>query len=161
MKIADIKCAVIASSPVIRITTDEGFTGWSQIETPKPYLQPIVLQLKSWLVGQDPLNVERVMRRIRVRGGFKPWGAAVSAIEIALWHIAGQRPACQSIACLAARCATKCAPTARSIMTPVSSTALRIMTAGPRSVASTRSGQRAGRPRRVRGGAIVGHGAAA
>ncbi len=90
MKITDVKCAVIASSPVIRIVTDEGITGWSQIETPKPYLQPIVLQLKSWIVGQDPVNVERVMRRIRVRGGFKPWGAAVSAIETALWDIAGK-----------------------------------------------------------------------
>ncbi len=90
MKITDIKCAVIANSPVIRITTDEGITGWSQIETPKPYMQPIVLQLKSWLVGQDPVNVERIMKRIRVRGGFKPFGAAVSAIEIALWDIAGK-----------------------------------------------------------------------
>ena len=54
VKITDVKCAIIANSPVIRITTDEGITGWSQIETPKPYLQPIVLQLKSWLVGQDP-----------------------------------------------------------------------------------------------------------
>jgi L-alanine-DL-glutamate epimerase-like enolase superfamily enzyme len=90
LKITDVKCAIIASSPVIRITTDEGITGWSQIETPKPYLQPIVLQLKSWLVGQDPVNVERVVKRIRVRGGFKPFGAAVSAIEIALWDIAGK-----------------------------------------------------------------------
>ena len=90
MKITDIKCAVIASSPVIRVTTDEGITGWSQIETPKPYLQPIVLQLKSWLVGQDPVHVERVVKRIRVRGGFKPWGSAVSAIEMALWDIAGK-----------------------------------------------------------------------
>ncbi|MGJ8583824.1 MAG: mandelate racemase/muconate lactonizing enzyme family protein [Marinosulfonomonas sp.] len=90
MKIIDLKCAVIANSPVIRIVTDEGITGWSQIETPKPYLQPIVLQLKDWIVGQDPLNVERVMRRIRVRGGFKPFGSAVSAIEHALWDIAGK-----------------------------------------------------------------------
>jgi L-alanine-DL-glutamate epimerase-like enolase superfamily enzyme len=90
MKITDLKCAVIASSPVLRITTDAGITGWSQIETPKPYLQPIVLQLKSWLVGEDPVNVERVMRRIRVRGGFKPWGSAVSAVEMALWDIAGK-----------------------------------------------------------------------
>lgn len=90
MKITDLKCAVIASSPVIRIVTDEGITGWSQIETPKPYLQPIVLQLKDWIVGQDPRNVERVMRRIRVRGGFKPFGSAVSAIEHALWDIAGK-----------------------------------------------------------------------
>ncbi len=30
------------------------------------------------------------MRRIRMRGGFKPWGSAVSAIEMALWDIAGK-----------------------------------------------------------------------
>lgn len=90
MKITDVRCAVIASSPVIQIRTDEGITGWSQIETPKPYLQPIVLQLKDWIVGEDPTLVERVVRRIRVRGGFKPWGAAVSAIETALWDIAGK-----------------------------------------------------------------------
>jgi L-alanine-DL-glutamate epimerase-like enolase superfamily enzyme len=90
MKITDLKCAVIASSPVIQIRTDEGIIGWSQIETPKPYLLPLVMQLKSWIVGQDPRDVERVIKRIRVRGGFKPWGAAVSAIETALWDIAGK-----------------------------------------------------------------------
>ncbi len=90
MKIVDLKCALIAGSPVIRVVTDEGVDGWSQIETPKPYLQPIVLQLKDWIVGQDPRDVERVMRRIRVRGGFKPFGSAVSAIEQALWDIAGK-----------------------------------------------------------------------
>jgi L-alanine-DL-glutamate epimerase-like enolase superfamily enzyme len=90
MKITEVRCAVIASSPVIQIRTDEGITGWSQIETPKPYLKPIVLQLEPWLIGQNPVNVERVVKRIRVRGGFKPWGAAVSAIETALWDIAGK-----------------------------------------------------------------------
>jgi L-alanine-DL-glutamate epimerase-like enolase superfamily enzyme len=90
MKITDLKCAIIASSPVIRITTDEGITGWSQIETPKPYVKPQVLELRDWIVGQDPRDVERVMRRIRVRGGFKPFGSAVSAIEHALWDIAGK-----------------------------------------------------------------------
>jgi L-alanine-DL-glutamate epimerase-like enolase superfamily enzyme len=90
LKIVDLKCALIAESPVIRIVTDEGVDGWSQIETPKPYLQPIILQLKDWIVGQDPRDVERVVRRIRVRGGFKPFGSAVSAIEQALWDIAGK-----------------------------------------------------------------------
>jgi L-alanine-DL-glutamate epimerase-like enolase superfamily enzyme len=90
MKITDLKCAIIADSPVLRVTTDEGITGWSQIETPKPYVQPQVQQLRDWIVGQDPRDVERVMRRIRVRGGFKPFGSAVSAIEHALWDIAGK-----------------------------------------------------------------------
>src|SRR5690606_20928471 len=74
----------------VRIVTDEGIDGWSQLETPKPYAHPQVLLLKPWLVGQDPTDVERVMKRIRSRGGFKPWGAAVSAIEIALWDLAGK-----------------------------------------------------------------------
>ena len=90
MKITDLKCAIIANAPVIRITTDEGITGWGQIETPKPYLQPVVMQLRDWIVGENPVNVERVVKRIRVRGGFKPWGSAVSAIEMALWDIAGK-----------------------------------------------------------------------
>ena len=65
VKITDMKVAVIAGSPVIRIITDEGITGWGQIETPKPYLKDVALQLKPFLVGQDPTNVERVMKSIR------------------------------------------------------------------------------------------------
>ena len=63
MKITDLKCAIIANSPVIRITTDEGIEGWGQIETPKPYVKPQVLDLKAWIVGQDPRNVERARKR--------------------------------------------------------------------------------------------------
>ena len=90
MKITDLKCAVIANSPVIRITTDEGITGWGQVESSKPYLKPHVLFYKPYIVGEDPTNIERVMLRIRRLGGFKPWGSAVSAIEMALWDIAGK-----------------------------------------------------------------------
>lgn len=90
MKITDLKCAVIGESPIVRILTDEGISGYGQIESYKPNYVPIVLMLKDALIGQDPTNVERVMRTIRSRGGFKPWGAAVSAIEMALWDIAGQ-----------------------------------------------------------------------
>ncbi len=90
MKITDLKCAIIGNSPVIRITTDEGITGWGQAESPKHYLKPHVLFYKPYIVGEDPTNVERVMLRIRRLGGFKPWGSAVSAIEMALWDIAGK-----------------------------------------------------------------------
>jgi L-alanine-DL-glutamate epimerase-like enolase superfamily enzyme len=38
----------------------------------------------------DPTDVERVMQKIRRMGGFKPWGAGVSSIEMALWDIAGK-----------------------------------------------------------------------
>ena len=90
MKITDLKCAVIGGNPVVRITTDEGIDGLGQAEWAKPYLKPHVLFYRDYLLGQDPTNVERVMRRIRRLGSFKPWGAAVSAIEVALWDIAGK-----------------------------------------------------------------------
>jgi len=90
VKITDLKCAIIGNSPVIRVTTDEGITGWGQAESPKHYLKPHVLFYKPYIVGEDPTNVERVMLRIRRLGGFKPWGSAVSAIEMALWDIAGK-----------------------------------------------------------------------
>ena len=90
MKITDLRCAVIGDYPVVRVTTDAGISGLGPVEAYKPYLAPHVLFYKDLIVGEDPTNVERVMRRIRRMGSFKPWGSAVSAIEIALWDIAGQ-----------------------------------------------------------------------
>ncbi len=90
MKITDLKCAVIGGYPVIRIKTDAGIDGYGQAESPKPYLQPQVLLYRDAILGEDPTNVERVMLKIRRFGAFKPWGSAVSAIEVALWDIAGK-----------------------------------------------------------------------
>jgi L-alanine-DL-glutamate epimerase-like enolase superfamily enzyme len=90
MKITDLKCAVIGQNPVVRITTDEGISGLGEVEASKSYLKPHVLFYKPFILGEDPTNVERVMLKIRRLGGFKPWGSAVSAIEMALWDIAGQ-----------------------------------------------------------------------
>jgi L-alanine-DL-glutamate epimerase-like enolase superfamily enzyme len=90
VKITDLKCAIIGNTPVIRIVTDEGIVGYGQAEAAKPYLKPHVLFYKPWILGEDPTNVERVMLKIRRLGAFKPWGSAVSAIEFALWDIAGK-----------------------------------------------------------------------
>ena len=90
MKITDLKCAIIGGSPVVRVTTDEGIDGLGQAEWAKPHLKPHILYYREYILGQDPTDVERVMSRIRRLGSFKPWGAAVSAIEVALWDIAGK-----------------------------------------------------------------------
>ena len=90
MKITDVKCAVIGKNPIVRITTDEGISGYGEAEQYKPYLKPFVLHFREGLIGMDPTDVERCMMRIRQRGGFKPWGAAVSIIEHALWDVAGK-----------------------------------------------------------------------
>src|SRR6185295_6069594 len=90
MKITDLKCAVLGENPIVRITTDAGVDGYGEVENSKFYLKPHVLFYKPYILGEDPTDVERVMLRIRRLGGFKPWGSAVSAIEMALWDIAGK-----------------------------------------------------------------------
>ena len=90
MKITDLKCAVIGQNPVVRIVTDEGISGYGEVESSKPYLKPHVLFYREFILGKDPTDVERVMLGIRRYGGFKPWGSSVSAIEMALWDIVGK-----------------------------------------------------------------------
>jgi len=90
MRITDLRCAVIAGSPVVRIITDEGIDGYGQVESTKPYVKPHILLFRDHLCGEDPTDVERVVRKIRRLGSFKPWGSAVSAIEMALWDITGK-----------------------------------------------------------------------
>lgn len=90
MKITDLKVTVLGDHPVVRITTDEGIDGYGQVEHFKPYLKPHILFYRDLILGHDPTNVERVMLDIRRMGAFKPWGSAVSAIEMALWDIAGK-----------------------------------------------------------------------
>jgi L-alanine-DL-glutamate epimerase-like enolase superfamily enzyme len=90
MKITDLRCTVLGQNPVVRITTDQGISGLGEVESSKSYLKPHVLFYKDLILGEDPTNVERVMLKIRRLGSFKPWGSAVSAIEMALWDIAGK-----------------------------------------------------------------------
>src|SRR5258706_13820597 len=90
MKITDLRCAIIGRNPVVRIVTDQGVSGYGQAESTKAYLKPMVLFYKDYILGEDPTDVQRVLLKIRRLGAFKPWGSAVSAIEIALWDIAVQ-----------------------------------------------------------------------
>ena len=82
MRITDLKCAVIGDNPVVRVVTDLGISGYGAVESFKPYLKPHILMYQPYVLGADPTQVERVMLDIRNRGAFKPWGSAVSAIDI-------------------------------------------------------------------------------
>ena len=90
MKIVDVKCGVIGRNPIVRIVTDGGLSGYGEAEHYKPYLKPYVMQFREALIGADPTDVERCMLKIRQRGAFKPYGAAVSIVEMALWDVAGK-----------------------------------------------------------------------
>ena len=86
MKITDLKAISLGRASIIRIETDEGIYGYGEAHCPK---QQVIL-LKRFILGEDPTNVERVLRKIRHRGAFKPFGSPVSGVEIALWDIAGK-----------------------------------------------------------------------
>jgi L-alanine-DL-glutamate epimerase-like enolase superfamily enzyme len=90
MKIVDLKFATLGQNPVVRVVTDEGISGYGGLENGRAYNKSQVLYYKDAILGEDPTNVERVMLKIRRRGAFKPWGSGVSAIEIALWDLAGK-----------------------------------------------------------------------
>jgi L-alanine-DL-glutamate epimerase-like enolase superfamily enzyme len=90
VKITDVKCAIIGRNPVIRIVTDQGISGYGQAESGKATVKQNVPYYKPLLVGEDARDVGRIMLKIRRMGAMKPWGSAVSAIEIALWDVAGQ-----------------------------------------------------------------------
>ncbi|MBN1640450.1 MAG: mandelate racemase/muconate lactonizing enzyme family protein [Anaerolineae bacterium] len=90
MKITDLKCTVLGDNPVVRVITDAGISGFGEVEASKSYLKPHILFYKPFIVGEDPTDVQRVLRKIRRLGSFKPWGSAISAIEMALWDIAGK-----------------------------------------------------------------------
>jgi L-alanine-DL-glutamate epimerase-like enolase superfamily enzyme len=91
LKIRDLKVATVDAPGlgrigIVRVDTDEGIYGYGEAHCPREH----VLQLKPYIVGCDPTEVEKVMLRIRYRGGFKPWGSSVSAVEMALWDITGK-----------------------------------------------------------------------
>ncbi|MBB3457968.1 L-alanine-DL-glutamate epimerase-like enolase superfamily enzyme [Rhizobium sp. BK313] len=90
MKINDLKCAMIGRNLIVRVVSDEGLSGYGAVESFKASLKPQVMALRDVLIGMDPSTVERCVRKIRARGSFKPNGAAVSAVEVALWDLAGR-----------------------------------------------------------------------
>ena len=77
MKITDIRCAIIGDNPIVRIVTNAGLSGFGPVEHTKPFIKPHIAMLREALIGDDPTLVERIMIKLRPRGAFKPWGAAV------------------------------------------------------------------------------------
>jgi galactonate dehydratase len=98
MKITDIRTAEIKGhgySTYVRVYTDEGIIGNGECIHGGEGCPAMVHALKRYLIGEDPLNVDRLfeqMRRSRLFDGAMA-GATVTAmtgIEIALWDVAGK-----------------------------------------------------------------------
>src|SRR5580658_10204539 len=74
---------------VVRIDTNQGISGYGQTigDGPQPNY---VLTHKTRVVGENPCNVDKIFRKIKIHGGYNRQGSGVNAIENALWDLAGQ-----------------------------------------------------------------------
>jgi len=94
MKISNVETIWVGSALYVRITTDEGITGlgesgtWAYQES----AEAAVKSFSKYLIGKDPMRIEHhwhyMYRNSHFRGSSIM--GAISAIDIALWDIAGK-----------------------------------------------------------------------
>lgn len=92
LRITDMRVAEIVGAPftsaLLKIYTNQGIVGYGEVRDGAS--ATYALMLKSRLLGENPLDIDRLFRRIKQFGGHGRQGGGVSAIEIALWDIAGK-----------------------------------------------------------------------
>jgi galactonate dehydratase len=94
MKIETVETFLAHTYLLVRIQTDTGLAGWGQsayFSYPEA-AQQVVERYRRYLVGQDPLEIERHWYALFGRSPFR--GAdqmgALSAVDLALWDVAGK-----------------------------------------------------------------------
>jgi len=93
LKITDMRVANVVKPgpspcPIIRLDTNQGVYGLGEVRDGAS--ATYALFLKSRIVGENPLQIDKVFRKIKQFGGHARQGGGVCAIEMALWDIAGK-----------------------------------------------------------------------
>ena len=92
LRITDVRFADIVGAPftssLMKIYTNQGIVGLGEVRDNGS--KTFALMLKSRLLGENPCDVDRLFRRVKQFGGHGRQGGGVSAVEIALWDLAGK-----------------------------------------------------------------------
>src|SRR2546430_2160207 len=93
LRITDLRVAIVvrpgpSPCPLIRIDTNQGVSGLGEVRDGAS--PTYALFLKSRLLGENPLQIDRLFRKIKQFGGHARQGGGVCAVEMALWDIAGK-----------------------------------------------------------------------
>lgn len=92
LRITDIRgCTVRAGGenyPIIKIYTNQDVYGLGEVRDSGRLSQALIY--KSFLVGQDPMNIETILKRIKPMAGNARNGGGYSAIDMALCDITGK-----------------------------------------------------------------------
>lgn len=95
MKITAVDCLYSGNDMIVRISTDEGITGYGEatFTARQKSVEMMVEHFKSSLLGQDPLRTDFIwydlMRSTARRGGYIIM-TAISGVDEALWDIKGK-----------------------------------------------------------------------
>ncbi len=95
LKITDIKCGYLRGSVFVKIFTNQDIYGCGEGVDAIPGTYHLVKNFGNRIKNQNPLNVHRIFEFIRRSGFFQGaqsgmYIAVLSAIETALWDIAGK-----------------------------------------------------------------------
>jgi galactonate dehydratase len=98
LRITDVRTAEVRVHGYqlhVRVYTDQGIFGHGEGTDAIQGGVPLVQSWRRTLVGQDPLNVEAIWERLRTSGVFAgaqagQYVSALSAVEMALWDLAGK-----------------------------------------------------------------------
>jgi len=92
LRITDMRVAEIVGAPftsaLVKIYTNQGIVGLGEVRDGAS--ATFALMLKSRLLGENPCDIDRLFRRIKQFGGHGRQGGGVSAVELALWDLAGK-----------------------------------------------------------------------
>lgn len=92
LRITDLRFAHIVDAPmrcpIIRIDTNQGISGYGEVRDGASVTYALIL--KSRLLGENPCNVDKIFRKIKQFGFHGRQGGGVSAVEMALWDLAGK-----------------------------------------------------------------------
>ena len=92
LRLTDMRVAEINGVPkhciLLKLYTNQGIVGYGECRDASS--ATYALMLKSKIMGENPLNVEKLFQRIRQFGGHSRQGGGVSGIEIALLDIVGK-----------------------------------------------------------------------
>ncbi|MFC1542083.1 mandelate racemase/muconate lactonizing enzyme family protein [Candidatus Latescibacterota bacterium] len=73
---------------IVRIDTNQGISGYGDVRGRAS--ETYALMLKSRILGMNPCNVAQIFYKIKQHGDHGVMGGGVSAVETALWDIAGK-----------------------------------------------------------------------
>src|ERR1035437_9567974 len=93
VKITAVKAMSVLHGTLVKIETDAGLAGYGEAGTSGAVARSRIEQIKPLLIGQDPLEIERLFLNmtstVHSYGG-SPHIPTVSGIDIALWDLAGK-----------------------------------------------------------------------